>query len=105
MKLESLHASLLSQALLFEIQQPEPNILESTKHILKINKQLWDFVNIVKSYIEVWQSTLWKDIDFEFMDIELKRFSKDLKCIYKHLKKIYIYMKTTNLMILISSDG
>lgn len=92
MELENSHALLLSQAFLFEIPQPEPNILDSTKHILHINKQLWDFVNIVKSCIEVWQSTLWKDIDFEFMDMELKRYAKDLKSILKQkVLNIYSY--------------
>lgn len=85
MELENLHDKLLSQAILFEIPQPEPNVLESTKTSLRLNKQLWDFVHMVKSWIDVWQLTLWKDIDSEFMDTELKRFSKDLKGI-----KLYI---------------
>lgn len=79
MKLEDLHEKLLSQATLFEIPQPEPNILVSTKKSLRLNKQLWDFVYMVKGWIDLWQSTLWKSIDFEFMDMELKRFAKDLK--------------------------
>lgn len=83
MELEDLHEKLLSQAILFEIPQPEPNILLSTKKSLKVNKQLWDFVHMVKSWIDLWQSTLWKDIDFELMDMELKRFAKELKGIIR----------------------
>lgn len=79
MELEDLHNQLHSQAVLFEIPQPESNILVLTKKSLRLNKQLWDFVHMVRSWIDVWQSTLWKNIDSEFMDIELKRFSKDLK--------------------------
>lgn len=85
MELENLHDKLLSQAILFEIPQPEPNVLESTKTSLRLNKQLWDFVHMVKSWIDVWQLTLWKDIDSEFMDTELKRFSKDLKGIQLYI--------------------
>lgn len=78
-ELEDLHNLLLSQAILFEIPQPDSSILVSTKKSIRLNKQLWDFVHVVKSWIDMWQSTLWKNIDSEFMDIELKRFSKDLK--------------------------
>lgn len=88
MELEDLHDKLLSQAVLFEILQPEPNILVSTKKSLRLNKQLWDFVHMVKSWIDVWQLTLWKDIDSEFMDLELKRFAKDLKGIFQHLIRV-----------------
>jgi len=80
MELENLHDKLLAQTVLFEVPQPEANILASTKKYIKLNKQLWDFVNMVKSSIDLWKSTLWKDIDSEFMDMELKRFAKDLKC-------------------------
>lgn len=79
MELEDLHDKLFSQAVLFEIPQPEPNILASTKKCLRLNKQLWDFVHMVKSWIDEWKATLWKNMDSEFMDMELKRFSKDLK--------------------------
>jgi len=89
MELENLHNKLLSQALLFEILQPEPNILISTKKSLRNNKQLWDFVYMVKSWISVWQSTLWEDIDSEYMDMELKRFSKDLKGILQNVINLY----------------
>lgn len=88
MELENLHNKLFSQAILFEIPQPEPSLLESTKISLRLNKQLWDFVYIVKGWIDVWQLTLWKNIDSEFMDTELKRFSKDLKGIFRILKVV-----------------
>lgn len=80
--LEESYEKLLSQALLFEIPTPEPNVLDDTAITLRYNKQLWNFVHMVKSLINVWKSTLWKNIDFEFMDMELKRFVKDLKGIF-----------------------
>lgn len=83
MQMQVLHDKLLSQAILFEITQPEPGILETTRHYLQLNKQLWDFVYLVRGWINLWQSTLWINIDSEFMDMELKRFSKDLKCLLK----------------------
>ncbi|VVC32244.1 Hypothetical protein CINCED_3A002285 [Cinara cedri] len=98
LELEELHNKLLSQAILFEIPQPEPNVLESTKISLRLNKHLWDFVHIVKSWIDVWHLTLWKDIDSEFMDTELKRFSKDLKVMDKETRDWSVYIYIENLI-------
>lgn len=85
MVLEDVRNKLLAQAILFEIPQPETNILGPTKKYIRLIKQLWDFVIMVKSYLDLWQSTLWKDIDSEYMDMELKRFAKDLKCMTSNL--------------------
>lgn len=79
MELDEARDQLLAQAVLFEIPQPEMNILQVTKKSLSLNKQLWDFVFMVKSWVDLWESTLWKDIDSELIDMELKRFGKDLK--------------------------
>lgn len=104
MELEDLHDKLLSQAVLFEIPQPEPNVLLSTKKTLRLNKQLWDFVNLVRCWIDVWKSTLWNSVDTEYMDMELKRFAKELKGIsfsqkcftiyyvFSKIKLIYLYL-------------
>lgn len=81
MVFEDVRNKLLTQAILFEVLQPDANILAPIKKYLRLNKQLWDFVIMVRSYLDLWQSTLWKDIDSEYMDMELKRFAKDLKCI------------------------
>lgn len=79
MNLENLYHAFRSQAILFEIQQPDSNTLESTKNSLWLSKQLWDFIHIVKQCINEWKSTLWNNIDSEFIDLELKRFAKDLR--------------------------
>lgn len=79
MELEELYEKFRSQTILFEIPQPESNTLESTKNSLRLNKQLWNFVHIVKGWIDVWKSTLWSNIDSELMDMELKRFAKELR--------------------------
>lgn len=86
--LENLHDKLFGQAVLFEIPQPESNIIVWTKKSLRLNKHLWDFVHVVRSWINVWLSTLWKKIDSEFMDMELKRFAKDLKGIVLSIKYV-----------------
>lgn len=82
-KIQDVHNKLHSQTILFELIQPKSGILEISQHYLRLNKQLWDFVYFVSGWIDLWQSTLWINIDSEFMDMELKRFSKDLKCILR----------------------
>jgi dynein heavy chain len=89
MEIDELHDKLLTQALLFEIPQPEPNILDPTKKSLFLNKVLWDFVLTVKSWMSLWLSTLWKNVDFELMDLELKRFSKELRGTYLIILNVF----------------
>ncbi|XP_025202252.1 dynein beta chain, ciliary-like, partial [Melanaphis sacchari] len=91
MELEDLYQKLLSQAILFEIPQPEPNILLSTKKTLRLNKQLWDFVYLVRGWINVWKSTLWNNVDTENIDMELKRFAKELKVMDKIIRDWSVY--------------
>lgn len=84
MELENLYQTFRSQAILFEIPQPDSNALESTKNTLSLSKQTWDFIHLVKECIDVWKSTLWSNIDSEFIDIELKRFAKDLRGLFEN---------------------
>ena len=39
-------------------------------------KQLWDYIFLVRTSIDEWKTTAWKDIDVENMDMECKKFSK-----------------------------
>lgn len=39
-------------------------------------KQLWDYIYLVRTSIDEWKTTPWKDIDVENMDMECKKFSK-----------------------------
>jgi dynein heavy chain len=66
-------------ASLFEVIVPEFKQLKQCRKELKMLKQLWDYVNIVRSSIEGWKITPWRKIDVENMDIECKKFSKDIR--------------------------
>lgn len=102
MELENLYHTFHSQATLFEITLPDSNALESTKNTLFLIKQIWDFINLVKECIDVWKSTLWSNIDSEFIDMELKRFAKDLRGVFENKKcKLIIII----LIIIISRNG
>lgn len=39
-------------------------------------KALWDYIFLVRTSIDEWKTTPWKDIDVENMDMECKKFSK-----------------------------
>ena len=45
-------------------------------------KQLWDYIFLVRTSIDEWKTTAWKDIDVENMDMECKKFSKVKTKIY-----------------------
>lgn len=66
-------------ASLFEVLVPEFKQLKQCRKELKMLKQLWDYVDIVKSSIEGWKTTPWRKIDVENMDIECKKFSKEIR--------------------------
>ncbi|XP_012283270.1 dynein beta chain, ciliary [Orussus abietinus] len=64
---------------LFEVTVPEFKQLKQCRKELKMLKQLWDYVNIVRSSIEGWKTTPWRKIDVENMDIECKKFAKEIR--------------------------
>lgn len=66
-------------ASLFEVMVSEFKVLKQCRKELKMLKQLWDYVNIVRSCIEGWKTTPWRKIDVENMDIECKKFAKEIR--------------------------
>lgn len=66
-------------ASLFEVVVPEFKQLKQCRKELKMLKQLWDYVNIVRSSIEGWKTTPWRKVDVENMDIECKKFAKEIR--------------------------
>ncbi|XP_066581161.1 dynein beta chain, ciliary [Prorops nasuta] len=66
-------------ASLFEVTVPEFKQLKQCRRELRMLKQLWDYVNIVRSSIEGWKTTPWRKIDVENMDIECKKLAKEIR--------------------------
>ena len=71
--------SLQVSAALFEVNLPEYKQLKTCKRELKILKDLWDMISLVNSSFEAWNSTRWKEINVEQMEMDCKRFSKDIR--------------------------
>ena len=63
-------------ATLFEVTVPEFRLLHQCRREVKMLKQLWDYIFLVRTSIDEWKTTPWKDIDVENMDMECKKFSK-----------------------------
>ena len=49
-------------------------------------KQLWDYIFLVRTAIDEWKTTQWKNIDVENMDMECKKFSKDVRALDKEMR-------------------
>ncbi|XP_024080370.1 dynein beta chain, ciliary isoform X1 [Cimex lectularius] len=78
--------ALQESASLFELNIPEFKYLKQCRKELRMLKQLWDYVYIVRTCIADWKTTPWRDVDVENMDIECKKFAKDIRALDKEMK-------------------
>ena len=63
-------------AALFEVNVPDFKQLKMCRREIGLLKGLWDMIMIVKSSFEDWNTTLWKDINVENMEMDCKKFVK-----------------------------
>ena len=68
--------SLQESAGLFEVSVPEFKQLKACRREVGMLKSLWDMVTLVQSSFSAWNTTLWKDINVENMEIDCKKFVK-----------------------------
>ncbi|KAJ8736094.1 hypothetical protein PYW08_006750 [Mythimna loreyi] len=82
---------------LFEVNVPEFKLLKQCRKELRMLKQLWDYVHIVRTSIEDWKTTPWRKIDVENMDIECKKFAKEIRLLDKEMRgwDTYISLEAT----------
>lgn len=94
-ELETEMDKLTGQANLFELTMPEFKPLKLTRKEVRQVKQLWDYVNIVRSNMDEWRTTPWKKIDVEAMEMECKKFGKEIRAMDKELRgwDVYIQME------------
>lgn len=85
-KMEQECANLQESATLFEVNTPDYKQLKACRREVIMLKQLWDMVDLVHSCIDDWKTTLWKEIDVDNMDIELKKFVKDIRSLDKEMR-------------------
>ncbi|XP_036072157.1 dynein beta chain, ciliary-like [Oryzias melastigma] len=76
---------------LFEVSFPEYKQLRQCRSDIILVKNVWDMVIFVKTSIEDWTKTPWKEINVEQMDMELRRFAKEMKMLDKEARAWDVY--------------
>uniref|UniRef100_A0A3B4UNK9 Dynein axonemal heavy chain 11 n=1 Tax=Seriola dumerili TaxID=41447 RepID=A0A3B4UNK9_SERDU len=77
---------------LFEVSFPDYKQLRQCRSDIILVKAVWDMVIFVKTSIEDWTKTPWKEINVEQMDMELRRFAKEMKMLDKEVRVWDVYM-------------
>lgn len=99
-RIEAMEAELMdikAQSDLFEVFLKEFSNIESCRLENKLLKIIWDYVFLVKTSIDEWKKTKWKNINVEDMDMECKNFLKDIRGLDKSMRtwKVYLGLETT----------
>ena len=84
--LEGQVKELQSEAGLFEVTVPKFPLIAQCRRENKMLKQLWDYIFLVRTSIDEWKTTLWRDIDVENMDTDCKKYSKDIRAFDKDMR-------------------
>ena len=72
--------ALQEAAALFEVNVPDFKQLKACRREVKLLKSLWDLIALVQSSFSEWNSTLWKEINVENMEMDCKKFVKVSEC-------------------------
>ncbi len=48
--------------------------------------RLWDYSYVIRSSVDNWKTTHWKEIDVELMEIECKHFAKKIRGLDKEMR-------------------
>ena len=73
---------LTNWAALFEVPVSEFRGLKNCRRETIMIKQLWDYAYVIRSSVDNWKTTHWKEIDVERMEIECKHFAKSIFCLF-----------------------
>ncbi|KAI5737346.1 hypothetical protein M8J76_012600 [Diaphorina citri] len=92
-EMEDVLNKLMEQAALFEINKPDFKALANARKDLKMAKLIWDYILVIQGWMLDWKETLWKKIDSEAMDMELKKFTKELRTLDKDLRNWDIFLQ------------
>uniref|UniRef100_A0A2K6EEB1 Dynein axonemal heavy chain 9 n=1 Tax=Propithecus coquereli TaxID=379532 RepID=A0A2K6EEB1_PROCO len=84
-QMESTMASISESASLFEVNVPDYKQLRQCRKEVCQLKELWDTIGMVTSSIHAWETTTWKDINVEAMDLECKRFARHIRNLDKEV--------------------
>ncbi|TNJ29607.1 Dynein heavy chain [Giardia muris] len=68
-------------------------MLISTDKELVLLKSVWDVVDIITTQIEAWKQTDFKDINTDYMEETIKKFSKEIRNIDRGARSFDVYVK------------
>ncbi|XP_073435796.1 dynein axonemal heavy chain 9 isoform X2 [Dendrobates tinctorius] len=85
-KMEATMESIYESAALFEVGVPDYKQLRQCRKEVCLLKELWDMVSLVTSSMDDWQTTRWREINVDNMDLECKRFAKDIRNLDKEMR-------------------
>uniref|UniRef100_A0A8C5WIH4 Dynein axonemal heavy chain 17 n=1 Tax=Leptobrachium leishanense TaxID=445787 RepID=A0A8C5WIH4_9ANUR len=85
-KMEATMASIYESAALFEVNVPDYKQLKQCRKEVCLLKELWDMITLVTSSMNDWQTTRWREINVDNMDLECKRFAKDIRNLDKEMR-------------------
>ncbi|XP_030631579.1 dynein axonemal heavy chain 9 isoform X2 [Chanos chanos] len=85
-EMEAIMAGLIESANLFEVNISDYKQLRQCRREVSLLKELWDLIMAVHSSLNAWQTTCWRDISVDDMELECKRFSKDLRALDKEAR-------------------
>ncbi|XP_029444925.1 dynein heavy chain 11, axonemal [Rhinatrema bivittatum] len=77
---------------LFELVIPDYKQMKQCRKEIKLLKGLWDIIFYVKSSIDDWTGTRWRQINVERMDVELRRFVKEMLSLEKEVRPWDAYL-------------
>ncbi|XP_042198221.1 dynein axonemal heavy chain 9 isoform X3 [Callorhinchus milii] len=78
--------ALNDSAVLFEVSVPDYKQLKQCRKEACLLKELWDMITVVKSSMNDWKRTKWREIDVENMDLETKKLAKDIRGLDKEMR-------------------
>ena len=78
--------SLKEAAKLFEVGAPDFKQLKACRKEIGMLKVLWDMIVLVRSSFADWNTTLWKDINVEQMEMDCKKFVKEIRALDKEMR-------------------
>lgn len=83
-ELESELETLRASAAIHELQVQDYKEINQLRRELRLLKCLWDYVIVITSSLDEWNTTTWMRIDVEAMDLECKKLIRELrrKCLY-----------------------
>uniref|UniRef100_H3A2B2 Dynein axonemal heavy chain 9 n=1 Tax=Latimeria chalumnae TaxID=7897 RepID=H3A2B2_LATCH len=85
-QMEVTMASINESAGLFEVNVPDYKQLKQCRKEVCLLKELWDMINQVKSSMNDWHTTRWREINVENMELECKKFAKDIRSLDKEMR-------------------